>query len=114
MKKNKEFLKETMERIENYGKVNPELMGAFSQVHHIGTQAGALSTKHKALIALSISIGVRCEGCTAMHIHEALQNGATSQQIIETIGTAIYMGGGPSVVHGAKAYDILKEFEGTK
>ena len=111
MKKNAEFLKETMERIGNYGKANPELMDAFSQVHNIGTQAGALSTKHKALIALGISIGVKCEGCIAMHINEALQNGATSEEVIETIGTAIYMGGGPSVVYGAKAYDMLKEFE---
>ena len=114
MKKNKEFLKETMERIENYGKANPELMGAFSQVHRIGTKSGALSQKNKALIALGISIGVRCEGCIAMHIQEALQNGATNEEVVETIGTAIYMGGGPSVVYGATAYDMLKEFEQTK
>lgn len=111
MKTNKEFLKETMERISNYGNVNPELMGAFSKVHHIGTQSGALSQKNKALIALGISIGVKCEGCIAMHINEALQNGATHDEVVETIGTAIYMGGGPSVVYGAKAYDMLKEFE---
>lgn len=114
MKKNKEFLKETMENIENYGKANPELMGAFSKVHNIGTQSNALSTKYKALIALGISIGVRCEGCIAMHLQEALQNSATHDEIVETIGTAIYMGGGPSVVYGAKAYNMLNEFEELK
>ncbi|MDD2551776.1 MAG: hypothetical protein PHO84_07555 [Dysgonamonadaceae bacterium] len=44
-----EFLKETMERIGNYGKANPELMGAFSKLHKEGIRAGVLSTKDKAL-----------------------------------------------------------------
>ncbi len=109
-----EFLKETMENIGEYGKVNPELMGAFSNMHRIGIQSGALSTKHKALIALGISISVRCDGCIAMHTSEALQNGASTDEVVETIGTAIYMGGGPSVVFGAKAYEMLKEFKESK
>ena len=35
----------------------------------------------------------------------------THDEIVETIGTAIYMGGGPSVVYGAKAFATLQEFE---
>lgn len=49
-----------------------------------------------------------------MHIHDALETGATRKEIIETIGTAIYIGGGPSVVHGAKAFAALKEFDDAK
>ena len=111
MKTNSEFLEKTLERIGNYGKANPELMGAFSKLHHIGTKQGALSTKDKELIALGISISTKCEGCIAMHTSNALENGATDNEIIETIGTAIYMGGGPAVVYGAKAFEILKAFE---
>ncbi len=44
-----EYLNETMERIGNYGKANPELMGAFSKLHKEGIRAGVLSTKDKAL-----------------------------------------------------------------
>lgn len=109
-----EFYEETIDRITNYGKANPELMGAFSKLHHVGSMPGALSTKDKELIALGISINTRCEGCIAMHLHDALNNGATSAEIIETIGTAIYMGGGPSVVYGTKAFEMLKEFEEVK
>jgi AhpD family alkylhydroperoxidase len=109
-----EFHKETLERIGNYGKANPELMGAFSRLHHFAKKHGALSTKDKELIALGISISTRCEGCIAMHTKDALNNGATNNEIIETIGTAIYMGSGPVVVYGAKAFEILKEFEEVK
>ncbi len=70
--------------------------------------------KDKDLIALGISINTRCEGCIAMHTNDALKNGATNNEIVETIGTAIYMGGGPSVVYGAKAFAILNEFEAVK
>ena len=109
-----EFHKETLSRIGNYGKANPELMATFSKLHHVGSMPGALSTKDKELIALGISISTRCEGCIAMHTHDALNSGATSAEIVETIGTAIYMGGGHSVVYGAKAFEMLNEFKEIK
>lgn len=105
------FLEQTMERIGNYGKANPDFMGAFFNIRQISGKPGALSSKHKALIALGISISAKCEGCIAMHVGEALKSGAVEEEIVETIATAIYMGGGPSVVFGAKAYDIFKEFQ---
>lgn len=109
-----EFHKETLGRIGNYSKANPKLMEAFSKLHHVGSMPGALSTKEKELIALGISITSRCEGCIAMHTQDALNSGATSAEIIETIGTAIYMGGGPAVVYGAKAFEMLNEFKANK
>ncbi|MFA5542088.1 MAG: carboxymuconolactone decarboxylase family protein [Mariniphaga sp.] len=109
-----EFHKETLSKIGKYGKANPELMGAFSKLHYVGSKPGALSTKDKELIALGISINTRCEGCIVMHTHDALKSGATSAEIVETIGTAIYMGGGPAVVYGVKAFEILNEFEEVK
>lgn len=103
-----------METIWEYRKANPELIGAFSKVHPIGTKTETLSTKDKDLIALGISVSVKCEGCIVMHTNDALQNDASSNEIIETIGTAIYIGGGPSNIYGAKEFKMLKEFEEVK
>ena len=105
------FYEQTLNMIGNYAKENPELMAAFSKVHHLGSKDGALKSKFKELIALGISIHTQCEGCIAMHTHDALKAGATHNEIVETIGTAIYMGGGPSVVHGAIAFAALQELE---
>lgn len=102
---------QTNTMIGQYAKENPELMGAFSKVHQIGSKDGVLASKYKELIALGISINTQCEGCITTHVHDAINKGATHNEIIETIGTAIYMGGGPSVVHGAKAFAALLEFE---
>ena len=102
---------QTRNMIGNLAKENPEMMTAFSKVHQVGSKDGALKSKFKELIALGISINTKCEGCITMHIHDALEKGATHDEIVETIGTAIYMGGGPSVVNGAKAFATLQEFE---
>lgn len=101
----------TRNMIGKYAKENPELMTAFSKVHHLGSGNGVLNSKSKELIALGISIHAKCEGCITMHIHDAIEKGATREEIIETIGVSIYMGGGPSVVHGAIAFAALNEFE---
>ena len=109
-----DIYEQTRNMIGNLAKENPEMMTAFSKVHQIGSKDGALKSKFKELIALGISINTKCEGCITMHIHDAIENGATHDEIVETIGAAIYMGGGPSVVHGAKALFALLEFEAIK
>jgi AhpD family alkylhydroperoxidase len=93
------------------GKEIPDVMCGFVGLHKAVSCEGALSTKFKELISLAIGITVRCDGCIAFHIHDALKAGATRQEILETIGVAILMGGGPSVVYGTEAMEALNQFE---
>jgi len=88
----------------------PETMKGFSALHKASTAEGVLSSKTKELIALGIAITVRCDGCIAFHVHDSLQAGASSEEILETIGVAVLMGGGPSVVYGCEAMEALEEF----
>lgn len=106
-----ETYEEFGQKMANYGKENPAVMTAFSKLHDAGSKDGALSFKHKELIALGIGIYARCEGCIVMHIQDAIKAGASHDEIVETIGTAIYMGGGPAVVYGTKAFAILQAYE---
>ncbi|MDA8342668.1 MAG: carboxymuconolactone decarboxylase family protein [Actinomycetota bacterium] len=87
----------------------PGIMAGFDQLHSTSTAEGALSTKVKELMALAIGINVRCDGCLAYHVHDALQAGATREEVVETIGVAIMMGGGPSVVYGCEALEALNQ-----
>jgi AhpD family alkylhydroperoxidase len=89
----------------------PETMAGFGELHAAAVSKGALDTKTKELIALSIGISVRCNGCIAFHVHDALKAGANRQEILETIGVAILMGGGPSMVYGCEALEALDQFE---
>ena len=94
-----------------YGKEKPDVMAGFMQLHKAGSSDGALSSKVKELIALAIGITVRCDGCIAFHVHDSLKAGATHEEIVDAIGVAILMGGGPSVVYGAQALEALIQFE---
>ncbi|HPE35267.1 MAG TPA: carboxymuconolactone decarboxylase family protein [Bacteroidales bacterium] len=90
-------------------KENPGIAEGFSKLHKVAGEDKALSGKMKELISLGISITIRCEGCIACHVQAALQAGATKEEIIETIGVAVVMGGGPSLVYGEKAYKAMLE-----
>ena len=63
------------------------------------------------IVWLAIAVAVRCDGCIADHVMDALCAGATRAEMAEAIGVAILMGGGPSVVYGAEALDALSQLE---
>jgi len=92
----------------------PGVMAAFGGLHEAATKPGALDTSTKELIALGIGIASRCDGCIAFHTFEALASGATRQQIVETIGIGLLMGGGPSMMYGAHAIEALNQFEAAR
>ena len=99
------------EMMERFGAESPGVMGGFGQLHKAAIADGALSSKTKELIALAIGITVRCDGCIAYHVHDALKAGASRAETAETVGVAVMMGGGPSVVYGCQALEALEEFE---
>lgn len=88
----------------------PEVMKAFSAMAQGALQGKALDTKTKELIALAIGVAVRCDDCIAFHAKAAAQHGASDDEILETLGMAIYMGAGPSVMYAAHALDAYREF----
>ena len=91
------------------GKI-PATMKAFGDLHTASLKDGALTTKTKELISLGIAITVRCDGCIAFHVKDALKAGANSEEVMETIGVAVMMGGGPAVVYGCEAMAALNQF----
>jgi len=98
------------DRLAQLGRELPGPMTGFARLHKKSIEAGALDSKTKELMALAISIAVRCEGCIAYHMHDAIQAGATRPELLETIGVAIMMGGGPASIYAAHAMDAIDQF----
>ncbi len=92
------------------GEKIPDTIGGFNNLHKASTAEGVLTSKTKELIALGIAITVRCDGCIAFHVHDAIKAGASSEEIIETIGVAVMMGGGPALMYGCEALEALNQF----
>lgn len=92
----------------------PDVMKAFSGIAQAALQKNALDTKTKELIALAISVATRCDDCIAFHAKAAVDQGATSDEVHETLGMAIYMGAGPSVMYAAHALEAYQQFSELK
>ncbi len=89
---------------------SPEVMKHFSAMAAAATASGALDTKTKELLAIAIAVAIRCDGCIAFHAKAAMQHGATREEIMETMGLAIYMGAGPSLMYAAQAVEAFDQF----
>jgi len=105
-----EYHQHLEERLAQLGQEIPGPMIGFARLHKKAVEDGALSRKVKEMMALAISIVVRCEGCIAYHVHDAAAGGATRQEMLETIGVAILMGGGPASIYAAHALDAIEQF----
>ncbi len=88
----------------------PDVMQGFSAMAGAALEDGALSKKTKELIALAIGVACHCKGCIGFHVKALIALGMTRKELAETLGMAIYMGGGPSLMYAAEAMQAFEEF----
>jgi AhpD family alkylhydroperoxidase len=93
------------------GRELPGAMAGFAGLHKAATAKTTLDTKTKELIALGIAVAVRCESCISFHVHDALAAGATHAEVLDTLGVAVMMGGGPAAMYACDAFAALEQFE---
>jgi AhpD family alkylhydroperoxidase len=90
----------------------PAVFTAYNALHVAAYADGALDAKTKELIALAIAITQECDGCIAAHGRGAARRGATKEEVVEMIGVAIAMNGGPGTVWGPRALAAYQEWAG--
>lgn len=93
---------------------SPDLVLGFSALsERVFFDDGELSLINKELIAVALSIYLKCEYCITAHIYKALQAGATPEQIMEAAGVAVFFGGGASMAYTATlVQDCINSFAG--
>ncbi len=89
----------------------PETIEAAYDLSRTSMKEGALDAKTKELIAFAIGVANRCDGCLSFHAKSLVKLGATQQEVAETLGVAIQMGGGPSLMTAAEAMHAFLEFK---
>ena len=114
--------------VENYGELTaavsaqsarmrqeiPDVMTGFGAMARAATADGALDARTKELIALALSVGARCDPCIGFHAKALVRLGASRQEVQETLGMCVYMGGGPGLMYAASALAAYEEFGGEK
>lgn len=91
------------EGIKQFRSAQPEAMQGFAQLSRAAMLEGALSAKHKELIALAIGITQHCSGCIAFHVKALHKLGCTRAEVEEMLAVCVYMGGGPALMYAAEA-----------
>lgn len=91
-------------------RAQPAAMEGFGQLHQAALADGAVSHKHKELLALGIAVAQRCGDCVTIHAHDVVHAGASEAEIDEAIAVAVLMGGGPAAVYGVRAREAVAAF----
>lgn len=105
-----EITKRISDNMKTLRKDIPDTMQGFSALAQAATKDGALDKKTKELIALAIGVSTRCDGCIGFHAKTLVELGASKQEVEETLGMAVYMGGGPSLMYAADAIRAFEQF----
>jgi selenide,water dikinase len=69
---------------------------------------GAISSRTKELIAISLSVLSKCEPCVKIHIEEARSLGVSEEEISEAVWMAISFGGAPTMMFYKTLAEKLK------
>ena len=73
--------------------------------------AGALDIKTKELLGLVASAVLRCDDCVKYHLETVHKEGATKEEVMETLGIATLVGGTIVVPHLRRAYEFWEALE---
>ncbi|MDX1364690.1 carboxymuconolactone decarboxylase family protein [Arenibacter latericius] len=99
-------------------KMNEKILGdnnkLIKRIFNLDTNAyaaGALDVKTKELLGLVASAVLRCDDCVKYHLESAHNEGATKEEVMETLGIATLVGGTIVVPHLRRAYEYWEALE---
>ncbi len=88
-------------------KQQPAAINALYKLKNEVFRDGALTSKEKALMAVSISCLLRCDTCLETWAERAKEMGSTVDELRESILVAMYLAGPASAVWSDKVDEIL-------
>ncbi|SEJ83678.1 carboxymuconolactone decarboxylase family protein [Paraburkholderia diazotrophica] len=104
------IVKDVSAQMRRLRETQPELMTAFSQLAVTSTSEGVVGKKTREMIALGIAIACRCDDCIGFHVRTLVKLGITRAELEDVLATAVYMGGGPSMMYATHALSAFEEF----
>jgi AhpD family alkylhydroperoxidase len=91
----------------DFGKLSPDTVRGYMSLGGAGAKTGHLDAKTRELIALAVSISLRCDGCITVHSEAARKLGATKEEIAEALGVAVTVNAGAAIVYSTRTLDAF-------
>jgi len=104
-----ELNKNRMKQREKLAELLPDVMKASGTLTAEAYKDGSLSCKVKRLMALALALGAGCRNCILAQTMLALENGATKDEILETISVVVSMRGTTGVAESLRVVQLLDE-----
>lgn len=99
-----------LKKFAEVGRFQPELMEKFfSYYEAVTSEAGALTKREKALIALAVAHNEKCPYCIDAFTTKCLEAGSNPDQMTEAIHIAAAMRAGVALVHGVQMNKVLDQ-----
>jgi AhpD family alkylhydroperoxidase len=89
-----------LKKFTRLGELAPEAFKAFVAFDQAVVKPGAISVKHKELIAVAVALTTQCPYCIAIHTKNAKKAGATEQELAETTLVTAALRAGGAMTHG--------------
>ena len=105
-----EQIVKTRKQANAYFTKRSKVFRTFCELEDQTYEAGALSVKEKRLIAIGIAVAINCESCMDWSIKQALEHGATAEEIVEAVDVAIEMRGGPATAFARFAMNVIEYY----
>jgi len=86
----------------------PGVMNLYSTFRKEAYKEGALNRKTKRLIALALGLQAGCTRCVIGQTKDAVEAGATKEEILEAVSIAVVMGG---TTVSAETWRVVKTLE---
>ena len=88
----------------------PKETAGFMEFNKAVLSPGKLSMREKEIIAVSLAVATQCEWCIPYHVKNALECGATEEEILESSYLAALMKGAPALMQVNLVLEAIKEF----
>lgn len=102
-----DYRDQLMKGVGELGKLSPDTVRGYATLSGAGSKTGHLDARTRELIALAVSISLRCDGCITVHTEAAHRLGATREEIAEALGVAIAINAGAALVYSTRTLDAL-------
>jgi len=109
MEKQVELNEERLRNLEKFKEVYPGINNAMDGVRNEVYKDGALSLKVKRLISLAIALRAGCVNCILSQTTHALNEGASVEEILETLSVELSMSGTTGVAESLRVIKLLEE-----
>jgi len=105
----KAFNDNRLNQLNRFAEILPDVFGQVRAMTDDVYKDAQLSSKVKRLVALGVALGTGCRNCELAQAMYALDNGATKEEILETISVVVSMRGTTGLAESLRVVQLLDE-----